>query len=130
MRESAPVTSEELRKKLAEFINTWPLYSPFQVTALLEPGESEPSLPNTILRECPNCEATPTWKQEHPSKASLDPSPEYLGTGSVLAYRCTHCSKAQLRVWYLLSSIKTRKPDGSQGLIARITLRKLGQYPA
>ena len=128
MSDSAPVTIQELPKRLAEFINSWPLYSPFHVT-LPGPTSYTPDLPQTILRDCPNCEATPTWERRHPS-ASPSSSPEYVGIGGVLAYRCTHCGKAELRVWYVEISTRRKEPDGSVGPILAITLRKLGQWPA
>ncbi len=46
-----------------------------------------------------------------------------------MAYRCTHCGKAELRVWYILIPTRRKEPDGSVGPILAITLRKLGQWP-
>ncbi len=129
MKDWAAVTRAELPKKLADFINSWPLYSPFSLT-LAEPASVEPNLPQTILRDCPYCAATPTWERHHPNFSTSSASPEYVGVGAVLAYRCTHCGKAELRVWYINIPTRTKNPDGSLGPIVAMTLRKLGQSPA
>lgn len=45
-------------------VNDWPLYSPFHIDYKAPiPYSSIPDLPRTILRDCPTCNATPTWEQ-------------------------------------------------------------------
>jgi len=121
------MASEEITKKLAEFINSWPLYSPFQL-ALITPHSSLPDLPATILRDCPICNATPTWERRNPSDTTS--SPVYVGVGQLLRYGCTHCGKTVLRIWYGVSGSRSTTADGSPGLYVSATLRKFRQWPA
>lgn len=129
-KDSAPVANDELPKLLQEFINTWPLYSPFHVR-LATPTGAAPNLPQTILRGCLICEATPTWAKGHPTPgSSVYSTQQYLGAGYMVAYRCTHCGKMELRLWYDASEYRARNPDGTTGSVVAFTLRKLGQWPA
>ena len=122
------VDAEVLPKKLAEFINTWPLYSPFELR-FESPMGYVPDLPRTILRDCSTCEAMPTWMRRNPTN---DHSPQsvYVGVGQIVSYRCSHCGKEEVRVWFDFSESRVKNKDEAYSPIAGVTLRKLGQWPA
>ncbi|OFW41482.1 MAG: hypothetical protein A3J28_16435 [Acidobacteria bacterium RIFCSPLOWO2_12_FULL_60_22] len=122
-----PVTAEDIPKKLAEFVNTWPLYSPFVLRFFL--GQSSPDLPQTILRECGHCEATPTWQRVRPY-SYVQTDKVNAGVGWILAYQCTHCRKEELRLWVNESASRAKNQDGTDGPIVGVTWRKFGQWPA
>ena len=123
-----PVASEDIPKKLAEFVNTWPLYSPFELR-LAEITYEAPDLPQTILRECGRCEATPTWERSS-LYAGGSNKEAYVGEGHIVAYSCTHCRREELRVCYSRSTFRPRKLDGTAGPIVTVAWRKFGQWPA
>ena len=123
------VPAEDIPKKLAEFVNTWPLYSPFELK-LAETTYQAPDLPRAILRECPRCQATPTWERS-PLYSAARAEEVYVGEGHIVAYRCTHCGHEELRVWYCRSVFPTRNLIASKNEpIVAVTWRKYGQWPA
>jgi hypothetical protein len=124
---SEPVRSKEFNDKFAEFVNSWPLYSPLEIP-LKEPLTGVPELPPTILRDCQHCASTTTWYRRHPAENSsgrLD-----VGAGWVVRYACMHCRQEEIRIWLAVEVPRDKNPDESTGQITTMTLRKLGQWPA
>jgi hypothetical protein len=119
-----------LTNRLTEFVNSWPLYSPFRLDYLRDrPGRVE--LPPTILRDCRRCGATPTWAQQHPIDAyGANTKRAELGCGFVTRYVCTHCGKEQLRLWLYIEDHPVKEPDDTIRGYSGAILRKLGQWPA
>ncbi len=122
------VKRDEIKVRFAEFVNSWPLYSPF-VLQLKKPLTSAPDTPFTILRDCPRCVSTSTWVRRHPAEDDSSHT-ESVGVGRMVRYQCIHCRHEELRVWFSLSESRVQNPDESFGPITAITLRKLGQWPA
>jgi hypothetical protein len=117
-----------LTKKLTEFINTWPLYSPFELE-FSPPTHAVPDLPATILRACSVCDATPTWEQQNPTGSGYGLI--YVGFGSVVGFTCTHCKEGMVRVWFRRDDYRAKgTADGKIPGIERSVFRKLGQWPA
>ena len=111
----------EAINRLAEFINSSPLYSPCDL-GVHGVGSAEQELPETILRECSKCNATPTWKRVNP--LSQQPKDlQFVGCGSVVLYICTHCGSEKLWIW-------VDRSERREGEARRIVYRKLGQWPA
>ena len=129
MKDQSPLAIKDLPKRLSEFINDWPLYSPFKVV-FADPLDYAPSLPETILRNCRKCEATPTWERRYPQSGNFAAVENYVGIGYVTAYACTHCKKEELRIWYGSAFPREKKSDGNKGRIVEVILWKFGQYPA
>jgi hypothetical protein len=118
---------KDVANRLAEFINAWPLYSPFDIE-FDPPVRFVPDLPRTILRECGHCEATPTWERRNPAQAS-DSEPVYVGEGQAIAYTCTHCGKETTRVWFEKSGWQAKVPEAKGVVYSRVRFRKFGQWP-
>lgn len=124
---SAIRTEAELTQRLAEFINEWPLYSPFELE-FNPPTSSSPALPRTVLRDCVRCRATPTWERIQPSSGAGETI--YVGVGQIVAYRCTHCRNESLRIWFDRAEFEAKAPDGTSTGYGKVRFRKLGQSPA
>lgn len=114
--------------KLAEFINSWPLYSPFDL--VYQQPCWHPDLPETILRDCPTCDATPTWARATPTSAQGGTGSVGVGVGSVIAYLCTHCKKQSLRLWFTKVDTNASNAQGEYSGATKSVFRKLGQWPA
>jgi len=118
----------DLAKRLTEFINTWPLYSSFEIV-FEPPTMAHPNLPDMILRDCSICEATPTWARENPT-VSNSSSPMGVGVGYVVQYVCTHCGKENIHLWFDQANTNRKNADGAYGGTTRSVFRKLGQWPS
>ena len=113
---------DHARRLFAEFINEHSLYSPFEIE--LENENAFLDVPKNILRFCPQCDATPTWRMIAPDRTNSD---LYVATrvGFVIAYMCSHCEKQIVTVWF--SEVKKRTT--ASGPMLQI-FRKHGQWPA
>jgi len=115
-------------KALIDFINTWPLYSPFSVK-FEPPLPGPPNLPLTILRDCRVCQATPTWSEKNPISQGWSSAIISPGMGSILAYECMHCERQQLWIWFAREDERGTAANG-QAVVNGSVFRKLGQWPA
>jgi hypothetical protein len=118
------------KKDLSDFINTWPLYSPFELRFRVP--SSSPELPWTILRDCPRCKATPTWERKYPGGGASAGADVSVGVGRVTSYSCTHCKqgRSQIHIWYSQENESVKSADGQSSAVKRAVFRKLGQHPA
>jgi hypothetical protein len=116
----------DVTKRFTEFINTWPLYSPFEM--VFDPPVNSPILPDRILRDCSTCEATPTWVRKNPE--GLSNTPLSVGEGSVVEYLCTHCGQESIYLWFKQANTNSQGAGGTYPVTTRSVLRKLGQWPS
>ncbi len=115
----------ELHRRLTEFINQWPLYTPLEIE-FDEPKMRTPSLPASFLRACPTCSAEPTWSRINAIENS---HAARLGAGMIVAWRCSHCTKERLFLWVEQRARPLRDAGGDHAGYSHVILRKFGQVP-
>jgi hypothetical protein len=105
---------QQLRAKLTEILESWPLYNELRYI-----GSNWPHLPEEIKRFCPQCERETSWKHN----VSRNQTPQDRNQYQQRTYRCANCKDQH--VWFVYYWFEDTVA-GEKFFV----FRKYGQWPA
>jgi hypothetical protein len=103
----------QLRAKLTEILESWPLYNELRYIS-----SNWPQLPEDINRFCPQCERDTRWKHN----VNRNQTPQDRNQYQQRTYRCANCNNQH--VWFCYYWFET-SADGEKFFV----FRKYGQWP-
>jgi hypothetical protein len=133
----SPWTEDTKRRRLALFLETYPLYRKLDVWVNEWPARMTLTLDVRLSLVCEGCNGVArTFAIEHQG-SQAGATVVMLDTVAVVIFRCTHCNETRHHFALLLSERpqrETKQTDGTPRQLReeerRFFLQKVGQYPS